>query len=72
MIRWRFGSALHWYQVLIVMAEQEVDTWIWNMTSAVSAPPDNTNGTKNAIPTEVKLHSSDMNAAALCRSLLEG
>jgi hypothetical protein len=29
------------------------------MTSAVSAPPDNTNGTKNAIPTKVKLHSSD-------------
>jgi hypothetical protein len=54
-----FGSALHWYQVLIVMAEQEVDAWIQNTTSAMLVPPDNTNSTKITIPTEVKLHSSD-------------
>jgi hypothetical protein len=42
-----------------VMAEQKVDTWIQNMTSVMLVPPDNTNSTKNTIPTKVKLHSSD-------------
>jgi hypothetical protein len=50
---------LHWYQVLIARAEQEVDAWIQNMTSAVMAPPDNTNGRENTMPTQGRLHSND-------------
>jgi len=42
-----FRNALHWYQVLIAMTDQEVDTWIQNMTSAVTVSPDNTNSTEN-------------------------
>jgi len=45
---WRhFGNALHWYQVLIAMTDQGVNTWIQNMTSAMTASPDNTNSTEN-------------------------
>jgi hypothetical protein len=59
MIRRRFGNALHWYQVLIARAEQEVDAWIRNTTSAVTAPPDNTNGRENTMPTQGRLRSND-------------
>ena len=47
MIRRRFGNALHWYQVLVAMTDQEVDIWIRNTTFAVTASADNTNGTEN-------------------------
>ena len=42
MIRWRFGNALHWYQVLVAIADQEVDIWVRNTTSTVMTSPDNT------------------------------
>jgi hypothetical protein len=34
---------LHWYQVLVATADQEVDTWIQNTTSAMTMSLDNTN-----------------------------
>jgi hypothetical protein len=72
MIWWRFGNALHWYQVLIAMAEQEVDTWIRNMTSAMMAPPDNTNGTENTMPAQGRLHSSDSESSGSTSKPLGG
>jgi hypothetical protein len=67
-----FGNALHWYQVLIAMAEQEVDTWICNTTSAVTVPLDNTNGTENTMPAQGRLHSSDSESSGSMSKPLGG
>jgi hypothetical protein len=72
MIRQHFGNALHWYQVLIAMAEQEVDTWIRNMTSAMMVPPDNTNGTENTMLAQGRLHSSDSESSSSTSKPLGG
>jgi hypothetical protein len=47
MIRRHFRNALHWYQVLIVIADQEVDIWIRNARPAVTASPGNTNNAES-------------------------
>ncbi len=53
MIQQRFGNALHWYQVLVTMADQEVNTWVQNMTFTVMTSPDNTNATDHSSGIEI-------------------
>lgn len=38
---------MHWYQVLVAIADQEVDRWVRNTTSAMTTSPDNTDATQN-------------------------
>src|SRR5258706_2374741 len=53
MIRKHFRNALDWYQVLVMMADQEVNTWVWNMTFTVTTSPDNTNAADHSSGIEI-------------------
>ena len=59
MIRRRFGNALHWYQVLVAIADQEVDAWVRNMAFAMTTSPDNTNATDRSSGIESSAPTSE-------------